>query len=1555
MRLLLSLWLILNLWTYAQARPDYQFERLGTERGLSNGSVFGIDQDGQGFLWLGTQDGVNRYDGYDFKVWRNDPQDLQTLASNSAGNVLVDSNSVWIGTWGGGLNRLDLTTERVQRYLNDPADPYSLSGNRLQALFKDRAGNIWISTADGGLNRYDRANDRFISYQHDPADSNSLSNNRVWAIAEDGRGDLWLGTDIGLDRFDPRQNRFTRYQHDPANPHTLTEAPVRAIYPASDSVLWVGTRNGLNRFNPLTGQAVRFVSDAANPNSLSDNTINALFADSLYLWIGAYSGGLTLLDLQTGEFFQFRNDPANPLSLGNNDVRKIFRDQSGLMWISTRGGGLNKVDPAPKKFTIYTTRPGNPRSLSYPVVQAVYEDRAGVLWVGTKGGGLNRLDPDKRQKGLEDFTVYRYQQDDPHSLSQDDVAAIIEDRAGNLWFGTGNGGVCRFNRQTGSFTRFKHDSTDPYSLGHNVVTSFLEDKRGQLWIGSSGGGLNRFDPATQRFFAYRHDPANSNSLGHDYVQAMCEDRSGIIWLGTYGGGLDRFDPTTRAFTHFRNNPADSASLSNNEISAILEDRQGRLWIATYAGGLNYLDRAYERFSHYRQKDGLPSDMIQGLLEDDNGRLWLSTNKGLAQFIVRPDQPPLIKNYTVVDGLIRNDEYANGVCFRNTRGEMFFGGANGLTVFRPDQLQDNPLIPPVILTDFLIFNLSVPIRDDPAHFLQRAVSFTDNITLSYRESVFSFEFTALNYRQPEKNRYAYKMDGFDADWTYTDARRRFVTYTNLDAGRYVFRVKGSNNDGVWNEHGVTLNLLITPPWWKTWWAYTFYALLALSAILGYVYWQRQKLENERRISEQLRRLDRLKDEFLANTSHELRTPLNGIIGLAESLVDGVAGAQNPQTLDNLGMIVHSGRRLMNLVNDILDFSKMKSSQLTLQLKPLHLHTVVEGVLTLSRPLLGGKNLMLINQIPPNTPPVDADENRLQQILYNLVGNAIKFTESGSVSVGAGIVADDKNALPRLSVWVADTGIGIAANHLERIFESFEQADGSTGREYGGTGLGLSITKHLVELHEGRISVESELGKGSRFSFTLALSQGGGSIDPALLSAIRRTPVSIMPEARVHPADETGPLKSNEPVIPFISDADNHHYNVLIVDDEPINLQVLSNHLTLKNYHIAQARNGPEALRLIDTGFKPDLVILDVMMPKMSGFDVCRKIREKHPASDVPVILLTAKNQTQDVTEGFNAGANDYVTKPFSKDELLARIHTQLDLSHLYNRLEEKVRERTHQLEEAHQKILRLEKDSLERQMAGGFAHEIRNALTGAAMVVQMVMTDGKTVCEINADLLNRLYHLLESPMDDQQWIEAMSYFNQLEENEKQLDSVLHLVHKSTERAMKVTTRIFEYSKLNDAHRGRDVLDLKELINQVMDEHRALIENLSILVELQLTATQKLTGLPAHLKAMIASLMENAIEALSETPTDHPRRVVIELNDTASGLLFKITDNANGISEATLKKIYEPFFTTKPTTGTGLGLNYARKLVELYGGAIEITSVEGQGTTVTVSLPILISEL
>ncbi len=1195
---------------YAQIK----FEHLGAAEGLSQSTVLCVLQDSKGFMWFCTEDGLNKYDGYQFTIYKHDADNAYSLSNNYVWDIYEDHTGVfWIAT-SNGLDKFDSRTEQFVHYRHEEKNPNSLSHNDVRAVYEDHTGTLWIGTYGGGLNQLDRNTGKFKHYQSDENNPNSLSNNKIYwdtSIYEDSTGSLWIGTDGGgLNKFNRETKSFVRYQHDANDPNSLSNNKINCIYEDKAGVLWIGTNEGFDKFDQKTQTFKHYLSDIA---------IISIHEKAEVLWIGTDGDGLYQFNPDLETYVHYQYDANNPSGLSNNYVNAIYQDNAGALWIATWGGGLNKLSQA-KKFGLFQHQNGNPNSLSGNSVWGIFEDSQGILWIGTEGEGLNKFDI-KTGK----FVHYQNDEDNSNSLISDDVYGIVEDKRGALWIATWEG-LDKFDPKTEAFVHYQHDDKNPNSLSYNNINAIYIDRSDTLWIGTWGYGLNKFDPKTETFVHYKHDDKNPKSLSDDQVNVIYEDTKGVLWVGTIAG-LDKFDPKTESFRRYQYDEDNSKSLSSGQVYSIYEDSRGILWVGTAGGGLNKFYRKRGTFSHYRAKDGgIPNDTINHILEDEQGNLWLSTNKGLSKFNPKTET---FRNYDVSDGL-QGNEFIWGSGYKTRSGELAFGGQNGFNIFKPNEIKDNPYIPPVVINDFYIFNRPVKIGADSP--LKQHISFTKELTLSYKQSVFSFDFVALNYTSSEKNQYAYKMDGVDKDWVYVDSSRRFVTYTNLDAGDYVFKVKASNNDGLWNEEGSAIKITITPPWWQTGWAYILYEILILSLIFAYIIKQDIKLDREQAINEQLKQADKLKDELLANTSHELRTPLNGIIGIAESVMDGATGELSAETKANLSMIVGSGKRLAKLVDDILDFSKLKENTLDLQLKAVNLREIVDIVLTLSKPLIGNKKIELINSVDAELPAAMADENRLQQIFHNLVANAIKFTETGHVEIKAEVINDE------LEITVYDTGIGIAEDKFDRIFESFEQAEGSTAREYGGTGLGLAVTQQLVELHNGYIGVKSQEGVGSQFIFTIPVSKDKAeSLNSVELSKVQ---VSTIIEVVTNEAS-TGEL------------------SVLIVDDEPVNLQVLNNYL--KNiYHIVQASSGKEALSKIENGFQPDAILLDVMMPQMTGYELTEKLRENWQADELPILLLTAKNQITDLVIGLQHGANDYLTKPISKDELLARLKTHINL-------------------------------------------------------------------------------------------------------------------------------------------------------------------------------------------------------------------------------------------------------------------------------------------------------
>lgn len=786
-----------------------RFEHLTIDDGLSETSVYSIQQDKQGFLWFATEEGLNRYNGYEFTVYRNSPINPYSLSDNNILSLLVDpSGTLWVGTLGGGFNRFEPEKDRFIHYRHDPENANSLADNTVLTIYMDRQGYLWLGTANG-LDRFDPRAEKFVHFNHVSEDGDSLSHTTINAITQDREGFLWVGTASGLDRLDPRTGRLTRYTHTLEDSHTLAANSVSALYEDRSGRLWVGTSSGLDRFDPGTGKFIHYRPEPASSGGYRNSTITSISEDAGgTVWIGTLGGGLSRLDPSTGQFVTFQNDPGDPYSLNSNEIHAVYFDRQGILWIGTFGGGINKLPISASRFSLYRSISQNPNSLSGNNIYAIAQDCGGDLWIGSKTG-LDRLN---RQTGT--FTHYRAIPTDPGSLSEDSITAIYASQSGPVWVGTRSRGLNLIDPQTGKITHYRFNPNNRNSLSSDQIRVILEDSSGEIWVGTYNAGVNRLDPDTGKITRYRREAGKPYSLAHNRVWAILEDRSGGIWIGN-GNGLDHYDGEAEQFDHYRYKGPAAGEI---DIIAIYEDQEGIFWLGTYGDGLLRFDRSRGTFSQYRIQHGLPAEVIYAILEDKNGYLWLSTNRGLSRFDPGTDT---FKNFDVRDGL-QSNEFNFGAYFRSPDGEFFFGGINGLTVFRPESMQDNPHVPPVVLTSLT--------RGGETITTQRTAETLQQVTLRWPANYFEFEFAALDYTRPEKNQYAYKLEGFDKDWNYIGERRN-GRYTNLPGRTYRLLLKGSNNDGLWNEAGTAIYITVIPPFWETWWFRGGLALVLMLSVLG----------------------------------------------------------------------------------------------------------------------------------------------------------------------------------------------------------------------------------------------------------------------------------------------------------------------------------------------------------------------------------------------------------------------------------------------------------------------------------------------------------------------------------------------------------------------------------------------------------------------------------------------------------------------------------------------------------------------------------------------------
>ncbi|MEM1180408.1 MAG: two-component regulator propeller domain-containing protein, partial [Acidobacteriota bacterium] len=964
--------------------------------------------------------------------------------------------------------------------------------------------------------------------------------------------------------------------------------------------------------------------DPADPHSLPDDRVVDLAADpGGGLWVATTGGGLGRRDPVTGAFQRIRHRANDPDSLSSNSLLSVEVDREGIVWAGSYVG-LNKIDPRRSQFATYRHIPGEANSLASNSVWPILEDRDGVLWVGTYDSGLHRIDRD-----LGQVTHFSTDPDDPDSLPHGTVESLYEDASGRFWVGTREG-LSLMDRGTGRFFDPWHQKGAEVDFPRREVFALYEDSSQRFWVGTMGLGLVLFDRELRkpvRF--YQSDPEDRATLTESRVYDVLEADDGRLWVGTLNGGLNLLDPETGHVQQFRHDLDDPRSLRGNRAVLMHRDRRGELWVGTQRAGLHRYLGEGRGFEVFTPEQGLPGGSILGILEDDAGHLWLSTFNGLSRFDPRTET---FVNFNVGDGL-QGNSFSPTSYFRSRRGEMFFGGTRGLNAFFPEAVAIDESSPRSVLTELRLFDEAV--EPGTTAVLPHSLETAEELVLSHREYVFSLRFAVPYFRNRENIRFAYQLEGFDPQWIEGDADERVARYSNLSPGRYTFRVKARSAHGAWGQPA-ELRVIQKPAPWLAWWAWVLYGAATLAGVLVFVRRQAHRLAEEQEINARLREVDTLKNELLANTSHELRTPLFAMTGITESLIEGKSGPLPEAVKADLETVASSGHRLAHLMDDLLDYSKLRSSRFALHTKPVPLHALADVVLTLAKPLLRGKKVQLQNGIPPELDPAEADEHRLHQVLLNLVGNAAKFTEHGHIQIEARRHGDDQ-----LLVVVRDTGIGISPEAQGQIFAPFAQADASTRRSFGGAGLGLAICRQLVELHGGRIWVESEPGAGSSFHFTLPrATEGAQSLSPALVE-----------QSRVEVPASQAPIRSGG--------ESSGDFQILVVDDEEIIRQVLCAYLQGEDYRYLTASGGEEALHILER--EPvDLVLLDVMMPRLSGYEVCRRIRQTRSLEELPIFFLSAMNESKDIAAGFAEGANDYLTKPVGQGELVMRLSTHLRL-------------------------------------------------------------------------------------------------------------------------------------------------------------------------------------------------------------------------------------------------------------------------------------------------------
>ncbi|WP_256011893.1 hybrid sensor histidine kinase/response regulator transcription factor [Desertivirga xinjiangensis] len=1234
------------------------FTSLSSKNGLSSNTINAILKDHYGFIWFATDDGLNKFDGTTFTVYRHDPGDSASIESNQITSLYEDkSGNLWIGTNGGSLSIYNRKKDNFANLKFNSGD--RRLNSTINAIVSDAYGKVWVAHY-GGLSIIDPKRSSLFTFPIDPGNNDKLPTKVILSLFEDRQRQMWIGTNKGLLRFDRKTRKFIRYNHDSENSFSLGGDGVKAITQDASGTLWVGTTKGLNMILPSGKDFKSLIQTSGLPSALSNKNIFALaFDNEGRLWIGTEKG-LYLLNRKSGEVTELVPNKRNKHSLTSQSIRCIYLDTvSGIYWLGTYQGGINKHDRNLSLFHSKSSDPFDARGLPAAIVTSFAEKNNNETYIGTDGGGLSLFD---RRTGLFNHIPIPMSDKSSKDLS---VHALEMTRGKKLWIGTYGDGLFLYNTVSSKFTQFKM-SSGPASLNHNEVFCIKEDRSGNVWVGTNGGGLNVYNPEANAFVKYHGDFKKESPFYlpiNGYIRAITEDKAGNIWIGSHGAGIAMYDRLSKKFTHY---VSYNSKLTNNIALSLLSDKNNNIWVGTNGGGLCLFNKKTKQFIAFTEKDGLSNSVVHKIIEDGENKLWLSTNTGISSFDLLTRK---FTNYSYYNG-VQNSNFVRGAGLRLADGEIFFGGLEGFNYFKPSDLRKNKNIPPVLFTDLKVANRSITPLDSSV--LESHISVASEINLDYKQN-FSLSFIGLSYTAPQQNQYSYKLEGFDKDWSYPSTYRT-ASYTNLDPGEYVFRVKASNNNGIWNNEGASIKIIVKPPFWRTIYAYLFY-FISIIGLLSYFRYRtlkkletrfaleqertlaKQELEQERKEADRIHELDNLKIKFLTNLSHEFRTPISLIMGPVDNLL---STENNEKRVSQLHMVKRNARRLLNLVNQLLDFRKMEEHELRLNLVEGDVVSFIKEVADSFRDLSERKKISFSISSKVQCLFTKFDHDKIERILFNLLSNAFKFTmENGEISLEVDKFekADDV-ANTWVTIKVTDTGIGISEDKKEKIFERFFQNSTTVSILNQGTGIGLAITKEFVKMHGGTIEVESEPEKGASFTITLPFVPVdvlkevtvGGSESSKESEWTFETEIEPLAEAsNDYEYYSSGSIVTNRMDVPSI---------LLVEDNDDFRFYLKDN---LKFYYkVYEAANGKEGWQKALANH-PQLIVSDINMPVMDGIQLARKIKFDKRTSHIPVILLTALTAEEEQLKGLETGANDYMTKPFNFEILNAKIKNLLVLN------------------------------------------------------------------------------------------------------------------------------------------------------------------------------------------------------------------------------------------------------------------------------------------------------
>jgi ligand-binding sensor domain-containing protein/signal transduction histidine kinase len=1239
--------------------PPLSFQRLTIQDGLPGVPVNCVFEDSQGFLWFGTNEGLVRYDGHEMRIFREDVKDPHALGDRQVNDLKEDAHgNLWVATENG-LDFWTRATEQFSHFQKKSNNPTaSLSHNFCRCLLLDPDGSLWIGT-DGGLNHFDARSGKWELFLPEPGQPSRISDKFIRCLLRDRKGMLWIGTKGGgLNQFDPQTGRFRVFSHDPNDPRSLSHQQVSALAEDPEGNLWVGTDGGLCRLDPEREFFERFRFKADDPGALQAKNVDAVLVDRAgMVWAGTDGGGLSRLDPVSRQLVHHRYSRHNVRTLASDVVRTLFQDRQGDLWVGHFPMGVSHLNRLTAGFLSLQALPGVTNGLSDEHVRAFWEDPSGDLWIGTDKGGLNLW-----EAATGRWKVYQHDSNNDRSLGHNGVLSLQRDRRGDLWVGTWNGGLNRFEPDTGTFHRYLPDDTRPNALSSPRVFRLLEDKQGQLWAVPNSTGVERFVPEEDGFAHYRHVPGDPNSLLSDFVWSLMEDRAGGLWAGT-GIGLTRRNPATGCWEQWQDTTGPKRVLNSYPIVDMLEDRDGLLWACTQGGGLWRLDPRTGGMEGLHMSDGLPSDDLCSLLEDDDGILWVASNNGLARVDPRTRQ---IRTFDEESGL-PSRIFSRHARLRLRSGELVFGTTQGFVKFQPRDIQPNTNPPPVVWKDLEVFNQRV-IPGAPGSILKQSLSETRRLEIPARLSMLTFHFAVLNYRSPQLNRCRYQLEGFDKEWRDPGPNFR-ATYTNLDPGTYRLRVKAANNDGVWNEAGASLELIIVPPWWRTWWFRSAAVLLVLGVTAGVgatistrrtrarllemeresqlarereqaqaerekamaerqqALAEREQARDEReRLQNQLTQAQKMESigRLAGGVAHDFNNMLQAILGNAAIAM--MEAPDSPSMREPLEEIQKAARRSADLTRQLLAFAR----QQTIRPVALDLNETVAGMLKMLQRLVDA-NIRLTFTPGTDLWTVKIDPSQVDQILANLVVNAHHaITGQGAVTIVTTNLTIDPlyagshpEAIPGdyVVLSVSDTGSGMTAETKAHLFEPF-----FTTKTVGkGTGLGLATVYGIVKQNQGFINVYSEPGKGAMFRIHLPRCQEAAAL--------------------------AGPTQPSAPP--------HGQETILLVEDEPQILIVCERTLQRLGYRVLSAGDPSvaAAIAAAHTG-EIHLLLTDIIMPTMNGHELLQTLRKTIP--ELRCVFMSGYAADTFTQEGIIPVGIHFLSKPFTAESLATTIRTALKL-------------------------------------------------------------------------------------------------------------------------------------------------------------------------------------------------------------------------------------------------------------------------------------------------------